>query len=80
MFIFEALNTLEHGLSACTGNHPWYYNVFHEKVWGGGGGGGGQKIDLISILLNIYFYETLPTLLCFLYKLVRGNSEFLAFK
>ena len=41
-FFFEDLNTLEHGLSVCTGNNSWYYIGVSQKSEGGGGGGGGQ--------------------------------------
>ena len=30
----EDLNTLEHGLSVCTGNNPWYYIGISRKGWG----------------------------------------------
>ena len=53
MFLFfEDLNTLEHGLSVCTGNNSWYYIGVSRKSEGGGAGV--QKIDLISILPNIF--------------------------
>ena len=34
-FFFEDLNTLEHGLSVCTGNNPWYYIGISPKSEGG---------------------------------------------
>ena len=43
LFFFEDLNTLDHGLSACTGNNPWYYIGILRKSEGGGGGGGGGR-------------------------------------
>ena len=30
-FFFEDLNTLEHGLSVCTGINPWYYIGISQK-------------------------------------------------
>ena len=33
-FFFEDLNTLEYGLSVCTGNNPWYYINISRKGWG----------------------------------------------
>ena len=34
LFFFEDQNTLEHGLSVCTGNNPWYYIGISRKGWG----------------------------------------------
>ena len=45
------------------------------------GGGGFEKKSILFQYYLIYFHETFPTctLLCCLYELVQGNSEFLGF-
>ena len=81
MFLFfEDLNTLEHGLSVCTGNNSWYYIGVSRKSEGGGGRGAKNRFNF-----NTTKYIFMKLFLHVPYSVAYTNSceeiqNFLAFK